>query len=429
MVSAETSLWHPFSNMAQARDGELIIDRGEDVWVWDEAGRRYLDGTASLWNVNIGHGRAEIHAAVQEQMAKLEYYHSFADFTNRPAVELAERLSGLAPVDDAKVFLGSGGGDAVDTAVKLAAAYWALRGRPGKNAIISRTSSYHGTHGFGTSIGGIEPNRVGWGPLLARSHRATHDSVEATAELIDRLGADSIAAIFVEPVIGAGGVIPPAEGYLEGIARLAREHEILLVIDSVICAFGRLGTWFGIERWDVAPDMILFAKGVTSGYLPLGGVIVSGEVAEPFWGGDGCLFRHGATYAGHPTCCAAALANLDVLEADGLIGRGSELEGVLLDSLTPLAEHPGVAQVRGGTGLLAAVEFTPEFLAALPGGVPGFTQAVRDSGVLVRALGSGVAVSPPLTVTDEHFGLISEAIAGTLDQLDRSVVAASSADF
>ena len=281
--SNDSALWHPFSNMARTRSAELVIDRGEDVWIWDEDGNRYLDATASLWYANVGHGRAEIREAADAQMAKIEAYSTFADFANRPAIELAARLSELAPMDDAKVFLGSGGGDAVDTAAKLAVAYWIQRGRPGKNAIVSRTNSYHGTHLFGTSIGGIEPNRVGWGPLLDRAHLVAHDSVEATAELIDRLGADQVAAIFVEPVIGAGGVIPPPAGYIEGIARLARENEILLVVDSVICGFGRLGTWFGIERWDVTPDMILFAKGVTSGYLPLGGVIVSGEVAEPFW--------------------------------------------------------------------------------------------------------------------------------------------------
>jgi adenosylmethionine-8-amino-7-oxononanoate aminotransferase len=428
-ATTESSFWHPFSNMAQVRGAELVIDRGEDVWVWDEDGRRYLDGTAGLWYANVGHGRTEIHRAVQEQMAKLESYSSFGDFSNRPALELSARLSDLAPVEGAKIFLGSGGGDAVDTAAKLARSYWARRGRPDKTAIISRTNSYHGTHGFGTSLAGIEPNRAGWGPLLDRTHRAPHDSVEATAELIDRLGADSVAAIFVEPVIGAGGVIPPREGYLEGLARLAREHEILLVIDSGICAFGRLGTWFGIERWDVTPDMILFAKGVTSGYLPLGGVVVSGAVAEPFWNGDGHFFRHGATYAGHPTCCAAALANLDLLEAGGLLARGFELERTLLDLLAPLAEHPYVAEVRGGTGLLAAVELEPEFIAALPGGVPGFAKAVRGAGVFVRPLASALAISPPLIVAEEHLVLIRDAIAATFDGFDRSTrppVAASS---
>ena len=232
-----------------------------------------------------------------------------------------------------------------------------LQGRPERVHIVSRTNGYHGTHAFGTSIGGIEANTSNWGPLVPHTSAVAFDSLPALEQEILRVGPERVAAFFCEPVIGAGGVHLPPEGYIEGVADLCAEHGILLVIDSVICAFGRLGTWFGIERWpEVRPDMITFAKGVTSGYLPLGGVIVSGEVAAPFFSQPGGpMLRHGATYAGHPTCCAAALAVLDAYESEGLIGRGRELEEPLRDAFAPLAGHDAVGEVRAGLGLLGAV--------------------------------------------------------------------------
>lgn len=400
---AETRLWHPFADMGAVRSSELVLERGEDVWVFGADGTRYLDATASLWYCNVGHGRPEIAAAVAEQMSRLETYSAFGDFVSPPAHGLATRLAELSTLPDAKVFLGSGGGDGVDTAAKLARRYWLETGHSERQHIVVRSHGYHGTHGFGTSLAGIEANRSSWGPLIPDVAVVDHDDLDGLREHVDRIGADRVAAVFCEPVIGAGGVRPPAPGYIEGLAELCADRGILFVCDSVICGFGRLGTWYGIERWDVVPDMVIFAKGVTSGYLPLGGVVVSGRVAEPFFGEPGGpVFRHGATYAGHATCCAAALANLDLLAADGLLERGREMEGPMFDALAPLADRPGVVEVRGGTGLLAAVEIdgNPQALAA----------AVRAEGVLVRPLASGVAVSPPLTATPEHFELITGAI-------------------
>lgn len=414
--------WHPFANMAEVAGNELVLDRAEDVWIYDEAGRRYLDASGSLWYANVGHGREEIVERVAEQLRRLDAYSTFGEFANRPALELADRLASLAPVDDGRVFLGSGGGDAIDTAAKIARAFFALRGEPRRTHLISRAHGYHGTHGFGTSIAGIEANVSGWGPLLPHTSVVEHDSLEALERELLRLGPESVAAFFCEPVIGAGGVRLPPEGYLEGAAALCAEHGVLLVIDSVICAFGRLGTWFGIERWpDVRPDLITFAKGVSSGYLPVGGVIASGEVAAPFWEGGGAMFRHGATYAGHPACCVAALANLDVLERERLIARGGELEDDLADVLAPLASHPQVAEVRAGLGLIAGVELAPEALAANSEAVAKVAHAAREHGVLVRALGSSVAVSPPLTVEREHLSLIGESLVHAFDALPRPV--------
>ena len=239
-----------------------------------------------------------------------------------------------------------------------------------------------------------------------------HDSLPALEAEIDRVGPENVAAFFCEPVIGAGGVYLPPDGYVEGVADLCAEHGILLVIDSVICGFGRLGTWYGIERWeDVRPDMITFAKGVTAGYLPLGGVVVSDAVAGPFFEAPGGpMLRHGATYAGHPACCAAAMAVLDVYERDGLFERSRALEGPLAEALAPLADHPAVAEVRAGLGLLAAVQLAPEALEPDAGAVAKVAQGAREAGVLVRPLLGAVAMSPPLTVEQEHIDLLAQAI-------------------
>lgn len=411
----ETCLWHPFSDMAAVRGNEFVVSRAEDVWVWDVDGKRYLDATASLWYTNIGHGRKEIVEAVTEQMRRLDAYSTFGDYANEPALELAARLSDLAPMQDAKVFLTSGGGDSIDTAAKLARRYWAVQGGEDRVHLISRSNGYHGTHGHGTDLGGMEANRTGWGPLADDVSYVPYDSVEALQTKIEEIGPQRVAAFFMEPVIGAGGVLLPPEGYIESIAEICQEHGILLVVDSVICAFGRLGTWWGIERWDVEPDMIVFAKGVTSGYLPLGGVVVSGKVAQPFWEEPGGpMLRHGPTYAGHPTCCAAALANLDVLENDGLLSRGRELEGDLLAVLEPLAEKGTVSEVRGGLGLLGAVEIAPDVLKENPKAVVQAQKLVREAGVLVRPLSTGLALSPPLTIDKEGLSLIGEALDSVL---------------
>ena len=418
-TTATSRFWHPFADMGAVSQRELLIERGEGVWVYDADDRRYLDGTASLWYANIGHGNREVADRVAEQMRRLEAYSTFGDFGNRPANELSERLASHAPMDGARIFLTSGGGDSIDAAAKIARRHWIQQGQPERVHLLSRTQGYHGTHGFGTSIGGIEANTSNWGPLVPAVSAVTHDSLPALEAEIERVGPEHVAAFFCEPVIGAGGVYLPPEGYIEGVADLCAEHGILLVIDSVICGFGRLGTWYGIERWeDVRPDMITFAKGVTAGYLPLGGVVVSDTVAGPFFESPGGpMLRHGATYAGHPACCAAAMAVLDVYERDGLFERSRALEGALAEALAPLASHDAVAEVRAGLGLLAAVQLSPEALEREPGAVAKVAAGARDAGVLVRPLLGAVAMSPPLTVEQEHIDLLAEAIGRGLDSL------------
>ena len=410
----ETRFWHPFADMGAVNGNDFVIERGDDVWVWDEQGKRYLDATASLWYSNVGHGRPEIAAAIAEQLSKIEAYSHFGDLATRSTLELAELLADRAPMPS-RVFLTSGGGDSIDVAAKLARRYWFELGQPDRTMFVSRTQGYHGTHGYGTAIGGIALNREGFGPQL-ESEQVPHDSVEALEAAIARIGAERIAAFFVEPVIGAGGVYPPGHRYIEGVAALCKRNDILLVADAVICGFGRLGNWFGIERWDAPADMITFAKGVTSGYVPLGGVIVSDRIAAPFFEKPGGpIFRHGATYAGHSTATAAALANLAILERENLIPRGGEMEQPLFDALNALAGHAAAGEVRGGVGTLAAIDLDPELVQRDPAALGRLTMGARKAGVLLRQLARGVAVSPPLTATQEHFELITQGIAAGLD--------------
>src|SRR3954449_6057820 len=407
------AFWHPFADMAAVSQQQLVIERGEGVWVYDTHGTRYFDATASLWYANIGHGRAEVADAVAAQLRTLEAYHTFGDMANRPADAVCARVAAHAPLEDPQIFLTSGGGDSIEVAAKLARRHFVNLGQPERVHLISRTQGYHGTHGFGTSLGGIEPNVSNWGPLIPQTSVVPYDSLEALEAKILEVGPDKVAAFFCEPVIGAGGVLAPPEGYIEGVGDLCAEHGILLVVDSVICGFGRLGTWFGIERWpDVTPDMITFAKGVTSGYIPLGGVVVSSAIAAPFFDQPGQMFRHGATYAGHPAACAAGLAVLDIYEGENLIPRGQALERPLADALGTLGDHPAVAEIRSGLGFLAAVGVDSD-----AAGVGRFAAGARAKGGLVRALLGGVAMSPPLTSEPEHLELLAEGLRAGLDRI------------
>ncbi|MFN2627955.1 MAG: aspartate aminotransferase family protein [Gaiellaceae bacterium] len=411
-----TSLWHPFADMGAVGGSELVLVRGDGVFVWDTRGRRYLDGSSSLWYANAGHGRPEIADAVARQLRELETFHVFGDLANRPALELADRLAALAPQAGSKVFLTSGGGDSIETAVKLARLYHRVRGEPHRGHVISRSNAYHGTHGIGTSILGL-PYREEFGPLVEQTSRVAWDSLTALETEIERVGGEAVAAFVYEPVIGSGGVLPPPPGYLESAEAICRRHGILTIADVVIGGFGRLGDWLGVERFGLRPDLIVFAKGVTSGYLPLGGVIVAPAVAEPFWDGSGNRFAHGATYSGHATCCAAALANLDLLARDGLVHRARELEAGFYAWLADLESHPLVGEVRGSVGLMAAVALEPELRARDADAAGRFGLLARDAGLLTRGLRDGVAVAPPLIVEDEHVELAVAALRTALDHL------------
>jgi adenosylmethionine-8-amino-7-oxononanoate aminotransferase len=416
--------WHPFADMHRVGGHELILERGEGCWIEDADGRRYLDATAGLWYCNVGHGRREIAQAAAAQLEQLAAYSNFGVFATQPTIALTERLAALAPMDAAVVFLGSGGSDAVDTAAKLARRYWDAIGHPDRRLVVSREHAYNGMGAFGTGMGGIPGSQEGHGgPLVGDTIQVgAHDVDEL--ELLFRTRGSQIAAFIGEPVIGAGGVIPPENGYWEAVTRLCDAHGVLLVADEVTTGFGRLGTMFGSERFGIAPDMVTFAKGVTSGYLPLGGVLVGRRVQEPFWdGATGPVFRHGYTYSGHATACAAALANLDILEREGLVARAAALEPVLAREIARLDAAPLVGETRV-VGLAAAVELDGDVLAVDPGLPEAVAAAARDNGVLTRVLrGVALQVSPPFVITEAEIRTLVDGLEAALAEVGARVAA------
>lgn len=406
------TLWHPFSDMALVeRDGEFVLARGEGAYVFDEQGNRYLDATAGLWFTNIGHGRAELAEAAAQQMRTLAAYSTFGDYANRPALELADRLAGLAPVPGSKVFLTSGGSDSIDTAAKLARRFWVETGHPEKTVILGRQKAYHGMHYAGTAIGGIPGNVDGYGVLVAEAATVAWDDVEDLRATIERIGPDRVAAFFCEPVIGAGGVYPPPPDYLAGVRKVCTELDVLFVADEVITGFGRIGgAWFASSKFGLEPDLVVCAKGLTSGYASMGAVLVAPRVWEPFFGPEpGVWLRHGYTYSGHAVASAVALANLDVIEGEGLLEEAARLERTLAERLGPLADVDGVSEVRCGTGALAAVQLEDPTTAI------SFAKRLRQFGVATRAVGAGgIQVSPAFVMSDEQVGDLADAVAKAL---------------
>jgi adenosylmethionine-8-amino-7-oxononanoate aminotransferase len=409
------ALWNPQAHMPSARAKRLVITGGDGAWLTTSAGQRLLDAPAGLWHANVGHGRERIARAAYEQMRRLETYHTFGRFANEPALRLADRLGALGPIPGAKVMLTSGGSDSVDLACKLARRHWQLEGRARKRVILSRDRAYHGLHAFGTSIAGLPYNREGYGSesLVPETARIATSDIEAVRDELDQIGPGNVAAIIAEPVIGTGGVVGPADGYLEGLAELAREHEILLIADEVITGFGRTGRMFGCERYGIAPDLVTMAKGITSGYAPLGGVLVSPRVADRFWGsadGDAPMFRHGLTYSGHATACVVAEVNLDILQEEKLVERAAHLETVLSRAVEPLRAHPLVTDVRAGAAFMAGVQLHAD--------VPGdaIAEACTEAGVLMRTIHDNtLQICPPFVTTEDEIQLIAETIARSLD--------------
>ena len=419
----KTTLWNPFANMATLAGKAITIVRGEGSTVYDAGGRAYLDALASLWYCNVGYGRTELADAAAAQMREIAGFQTFEYYTNPPAEALCRRIADLAPMPGAKVFLTPGGGsDAVDTAGKLARAYWRAVGEPTRQVIISRTHAYHGMNAYGTSLGGIPLLTEPFAPLVGQVEQVPWDDPAALEKTIELLGDSRVAAFFCEPVIGAGGVYPPPEGYLPAVREICRRHDVLFVADEVITGYGRLGEWFASGRFDLDPDLITTAKGLSSGYLPIGAVIAGRKVVEPFWrAGSTEVFRHGYTYSGHPAAAAVALANLELIEREQLVGRVAALEPVLARVLAPLAEHDLVAVVRAGTGLLAAVEIDEDARTADPMIGQRLVAAVRDRGVITRLLrGVALQISPPFVITEEELARIAGAFAGALDDVARA---------
>ena len=399
--------------MGDVSGHELVLARGEGAYLFDESGRRLFDAPASLWYCNVGHGRAEIADAVAAQMRQLEAYSNFEHLATRPTLDLAERVAAMTPLGDAKVFFTSGGSDAIETAAKLARRYWHATGRPEKQTVVTRHLAYHGLHGFGTSITGLAPNREGFGELLPSLQVPNNDLAALEAVLAER--GETVAAFFAEPVMGTGGVIPPAEGYLQGAEALCRRHDVLFVVDEVITGFGRTGAMFATELFGLHPDAMVIAKGITSGYMPLGGVVAAGRLWEPFFeAGTSLVFRHGLTYSGHAAACAGAMANLDILEKEGLVERVAELSPALHELARGFADHPAVQEVRTGAGLLAGVQLTsPEAARAV-------AAECLARGVLMRVITNGtLQLSPPFVSTRSDLETMAAAIAESLDAVVR----------
>jgi adenosylmethionine-8-amino-7-oxononanoate aminotransferase len=395
------SFWHPFADMSKVKDAPFVIDRGEGIYVFDEEGNRYLDAAASLWYMNIGYGRDEIVDAMAAQARRLPAFHAFVDYATRPPMELAAQIAAVSPDPESKVFFGSGGSDAIDTAAKLTRRYFNAIGQPERTVFIAREWAYHGMHTYGTALGGMEPNRTGYGgDLVSDVILVPYDDADAVEKAIDHAGAERIAGIFVEAVIGAGGVRPVPADYLTSVREMLRQAGGLYISDEVITGFGRVGDWFAATRYGLDPDLITFAKGVTCGYAPLGGVVAASHIAEPFFNTPGLIFRHGYTYSGHSTACVAGLRVMDIIVREGLLARATALEDEIYDALVALEELDVVAGIRRGVGALAAIQLdvgddeTLPYRAAI---------ACREAGVLTRAVGGGgLQVSPPITMSPDE---------------------------
>jgi adenosylmethionine-8-amino-7-oxononanoate aminotransferase len=410
-----TYVLHPHATVGRP-EVPVVFVRGEGARLWDEQGNEYIDGTCGLWVCPVGHGRQELAEAARQQMEQLEYYASFWNFSNRPSIELAERLAQIAPPGLDRVFFTNGGSEGTETAFKLVRLAWHAQGQPERTVILTRKLAYHGVSYGSLSATGIPPLREGFGPLpgdfvhltapypyLGTSTDALVDELERT---IDEIGPERIAAFVGEPVIGVGGMIPPHDDYWPRVAEVLRRHEILLVLDEVVTAYGRTGTWFAAEHWDLRPDLVVTAKALTSGYFPLGAVLVSDRVVELL---DGVAFRHGFTYNGHPTGCAVALANLELIEREGLLERARTLGGRLAAGLKELESLPTVAETRV-FGLMAGLELAVEDAADL-------SDRIRRAGVIVRATGQKLVMSPPLVIdeadVDRIVTVLQEQLAAT----------------
>lgn len=430
-------LVHPFTDHAQLREaGTHIVLEGEGCYIRDESGRQILDGLAGLWCVNVGYSSKAIVRAVSEQIARLPYYPSFFNSTTEPPIRVARFLAKKAPSRVNRTIFANSGSEANETALKIVRAFWKLQGRSGKKKVLSRTFSYHGVTLAATSLTGLPncqepfdlpladflhaPAPYAYGANTSLSEAAYGEScLEETRRLIAEHGAETIAAFFVEPIQGAGGVIIPPDGYLSALRELCRENEILFVADEVITAFGRLGDWFASNLWNLDPDLICVAKGLTSGYLPLSATMLSDEIAEPILKAG--YFAHGFTYSGHPVCCAAALANLEEIESRGLLESvRTDLGPYFQAKLRDLQGHPAVGEVRG-CGLIAAVELVPR------AGRPALTPAsmlgtkawslIREEGAMVRGIRNLIAISPPLIISHAEIDQLFDCIRRGLDRL------------
>jgi adenosylmethionine-8-amino-7-oxononanoate aminotransferase len=442
-AAARKHLWMHFTQMHSYGEHEVpVMVKGSGPWVWDSRGRRYLDGLSGLFVVQAGHGRRELAEAAARQAEELAYFPLWS-YAHPNAIDLSERLASLAPGDINRVFFTTGGGEAVESAWKLARQYFRAIGQPGRYKVISRDISYHGTTMGALSITGLPGIKAPFEPLVPGSVRVVNtnfyrapehgDDLEAFGiwaaddieHRIEMEGPESIAAVFLEPVQNSGGCFPPPPGYFQRVREICDRHGVLMVSDEVICAFGRLGSWFGSTRYGYQPDMITCAKGMTSGYSPLGALLVDDRIMEPFLDGT-ATFYHGYTFGGHPVSTAVALANLDLFEKEDLIGNVASRAADFRAVLEGLRDLPIVGDVRGD-GYFYGIELVKdkdsretfdheESERLLRGFLSG---ALFDAGLVCRADDRGdpvVQLAPPLICEQEHFDLMGEILRSVLSE-------------
>ena len=384
---------HPFARPAAPAEDFITIARGEGALVWDNQENEYIDAMASLWYCNVGHGRWEIVDQVASQMAVLENYNTFDIFTNETVETFAAFVAAASPMDDCRIFFTSSGSEAVDTALKLARLTHSMKGDEKRTEFVGRANSYHGVAYGGVSVQGLPLNQHGFGPLLETVHQVSAHDIDEIEALFARQGS-TIAAVITEPVQGAGGVYPPVDGYLVRLRELCDEYGVLLIFDEVITGFGRLGSWFAASHYGVVPDMITFAKGCTSGYLPLGGVVVGEAVLDVLEADPNFILRHGYTYSGHPSACAAALANTAILLEENLFDRVPVIAERIGGGLSALVAVGAIKEARGVGGIWSA-ELLPGLSA------PAVRNDMLQRGVIARPIGaSTIAFCPPFVTTD-----------------------------
>ncbi|MEW6662073.1 MAG: aspartate aminotransferase family protein [Bacillota bacterium] len=426
--------FHPTSNLIKLQEkGPKIIAAGKGCKVYDVEGKEYIDGTGGLWLNAIGHGRPEIAEVAKNQIEQLEYYQSFNEFSNIPAIKLAEKVAKMVPVDKAKIFFTSGGSESNDTIFKMVRYYWDAKGQGSKDYIISRGKAYHGV-----SYGAVSATRLpfyhgGFQPLLPAFDYidppycylcpwekeypgCSLECAHALEEKIKELGQENVAAFVAEPVAGTGGVLVPPPGYYEIIRKICDQYEVLFVSDEVICGFGRTGSRFGIEHWNVKPDAMTMAKAISSGYVQLGAVAVSGEIYETIKNKG--PFFHGYTYCGHPVACAVGLKNLEIIEAENLIENAKVMGQRLLAGLKEL-NLAAIGEVRG-KGLMVGVDLFKDRTSKEKFPTPLGLRVVEiayENGLICRSLlGDIVQLSPPMVITAEEVDFIVNTLAKAIDQ-------------
>ncbi len=421
-------LIHPLHHPADHQAPILFVE-GRGAVLRDAEGREYLDGLSCLWNVNAGHGRAELAEAAASQMRRLAYASAYAGFTNEPAVELARRVLARAYPNLSGVYFTTGGAESNETVFKIARYYWRRQGRPTKTTIISRVHAYHGVTLAAMSATGMPSFHAMFQPLVpgfvhvlpSYPYRYPGSGAQEVEDAIRRLGPDAVAAVIAEPVIGAGGVIPPTPDYFPALREICDRYDVLLIADEIITGFGRTGRWFALEHWGVQPDLVTFAKGVTSAYLPLGGVMVSRRIHEAILSAPPQeRFMHAATYSGHPTCCAVGVATMDIYEREHLVERAAALGARLGERLQTLRDLPLVGDVRG-LGLMCGIELVTDKEARTPavGAGARVLAEARRRGLITRIrvgqagphpIGDTICLAPPFVTTEAQVDQMVEIL-------------------